>query len=166
MKWITTLGMAATFLFWIEDTVAENASDKLRALRLARHVARAVPSSEVTSQANTNFDGAWAGRYWYSPQNSTCPSNISSIDFRHLLVTRGGSGVLRTNHAGDFNGASRDKGRRWEFTRAVSVGGRPAILAVVYLNLARNGGSAGSAYGVSVGACRLVFVGNALRQSR
>jgi len=164
MKWITTLGMAATFLFWIEDTVAENASDKLRALRLARHVARAVPSSEVTSQANTNFDGAWAGRYWYSPQNSTCPSPIGTVDFRHLFRTRGGDGLLITNHDGSFGGRSRDKGRRWEFAKSVSAGGRTAGLAVVYGNLARNGGSAGSAYGVSVGACRLVFVGTALRQ--
>lgn len=72
-----------------------------------------------------------------------------------------------TNHAGDFNGRSRDKGRRWEFARNISVGGRPGVLAVVYANLARNGGSAVTGLGLSLsGGCNFVFGANALRQSR
>jgi hypothetical protein len=114
---------------------------------------------------NTTFDGIWGGRLFADPR-STC-SVPRSFDFRHRLTTRGGSGYLATNHARDLSGRSRDKGRRWEFVRYDSVGGRRGIVVIVYHSLARSGNSAGVGFGVSLeGSCDAIFGGNAIRLGR
>jgi hypothetical protein len=146
---------------------AETSQLRVRALRQARKMARSAGSSEVAAFKNTNFDGMWGGRYVYSSRGSSCGTRISSFQFRHLVVTKGSSGYISTNHDGSFNGRSRDKGRRWEFTKGISVNGRPALLAIVYQNLARNGNSAVTAIGINIsGGCLVVYGANSVRLAR
>ena len=149
------------------EAVADTAQLRVRALRQARKASRMAPSSEVSAMKNTNFDGVWGGRYLFNSRGSSCGSRLTSFDFRHLLVTRGGSGYLSTNHDGDFNGRSRDKGRKWEFVKSYSSRGQTVALAVVYQSLARNGNSAATGLGVSIsGGCVFAFGGNAIRLAR
>jgi hypothetical protein len=147
------------------EAVADTSQLRGRALRQARKAARLALSSEVSAMGNTNFDGLWGGRL-FADSRSTC-SVPRSFDFRHRLTTRGGSGYLATNHARDLSGRSRDKGRRWEFVRYDSVGGRRAVVVIVYHSLARNGNSAGVGFGVSIeGSCDAIFGGKAIRLGR
>ena len=140
---------------------------RIRALRVARKVARTAPTPGVTVKKNTNFEGVWGGRYYYASGASTCGTSVSSFDFRHLLVNRGSNGILSTNHAGDFNGRSRDKGRRWEFSKGITVGGRPAAIFVLYQNLSRNGDSAVTGIGFALqGGCVISYGANAVRLAR
>jgi hypothetical protein len=146
------------------EAVADTSQLRVRALRQARKMARMAPPAEVSAMKNTNFDGVWGGRYIFNARGSSCGSRLTSLDFRHLLVTRGGAGYLSTNHDGDFNGRSRDKGRKWEFVKSYSSRGRQIALAVVYQSLARNGNSAATGLGVSIsGGCVLSFGGNSIR---
>ena len=147
------------------EAVADTSQLRVRALRQARKAARMAPSKVVSAMKNTNFDGVWGGRL-YADSRSTC-SVPRSFDFRHRLTTRGGSGYLATNHARDFAGRSRDKGRRWEFVRGDTAGGRRAMVVIIYHSLARNGNSASVGFGVSIeGACDALFGGNAIRLGR
>lgn len=149
------------------DAFADNVTLKYRALQAARRMARQAipnPTGEVVLLKNTTFDGIWGGRYIYAPQGSTCSTTVSSFDFRHVFLTQKGNAFLSTNHDGDFTGRSRDKGRRWEFAKEVSFRGAPAIIAVVYQNLAKNGNSAATGVGLSIrGGCTVTYVGNAIR---
>lgn len=151
----------------VADASADDELLRGRALRLARKMAGASKSGDVNALKNTNFDGVWGGRYSYSSRLSTCSSSLSGFNFQHVFVTRGGSGFLSTNHDGDFRGRSRDKGRRWEFVKTMTVGGRPAALAVVYSNLARNGNTAGTGVVLSIsGGCLITYQGSARRMAR
>ncbi len=148
------------------EAVADTSQLRVRALRQARKAARMAPSAEVSAMKNTTFDGIWGGRLFFNSR-STCANRLNSFDFRHLLLTKGGSGYLSTNHDRDFTGRSRDKGRRWEFVKGASVGGRRAAIAVVYHSLSRNGNSAGAGYGLSIeGVCDAIYAGNAIRLAR
>ena len=161
---VVAIAVALSFSF---DAVADTSQLRVRALRQARKIARTTPPPEVSAAKNTNFDGVWGGRYVYSSRSSSCGTRLTSFDFRHILVTRGSSGYLSTNHDGDFRGRSRDKGRKWEFVKGVSVGGRPAALVVVYQSLARSGISAGTGVAVSVrGGCLISYGANSIRLAR
>jgi hypothetical protein len=165
MKLSHLIVVAAVVCSFSFEAVADTSQLRVRALRQARKVARMAPSAELSAAKNTNFDGVWGGRL-YADSRSTC-SVPRSFDFRHRLTTRGGSGYLATNHARDLTGRSRDKGRRWEFVRADSVGGRRAMVVIIYHSLSRNGNSAGVGFGVSIeGACDALFGGNAIRLGR
>ncbi len=138
-----------------------------RALRLARKMAARYQAGDVTALKNTNFDGVWGGRYSYSPRVSTCSPRTLGFNFQHVFLTRKGSGFLSTNHAGDFTGRSRDKGRRWEFVRRLTVGGRPGELAIVYGNLSRDGNTANTIVAIQArGGCLLAYQGTAVRLAR
>jgi hypothetical protein len=147
--------------------IADDGLLRMRALRQARKLMRSSPSADVHALKNTTFDGVWGGRYVYHSGGSTCSPRIASFDFRHMLVTKKSSGYLSTNHDGDFTGRSRDKGRRWEFVKGIYIGGRPAGLAIVYQNLARNGKSAATGAAISVqGGCLITYVANSIRLAR
>jgi hypothetical protein len=149
------------------DAFADNMTLKYRAIQAARRMARQEPVGEISSLKNTSFDGIWGGRYLFSPRSSTCSTKLSSFQFRHIFVTQKANGYLATNHDGDFTGRSRDKGRRWEFSKGVSYRGTSAVVVVVYQSLARNGNSAGTGIAVSVrGGCTLSWGGIALRLAR
>lgn len=149
------------------EVFASDAALRVRALRAARSVVRGEPSPELSAKRNTDFQGLWGGRYIFYPGASTCGTSITSINFRHVLSSRGSSGYLATNHAGDFTGRSRDRGRRWEFVKGTSVNGRQAALVVVYQSLARNGSSAGTGISLTVrGGCTYTYVANAIRLAR
>lgn len=152
----------------VSEVLADDAMLRVRALRAARKMVRTAPSAEVTTmKKNTTFDGIWGGRYVYSPRSSTCGTRLSSFDFRHVFLTKGGSGYLYTNHDGDFTGRSRDKGRKWEFVKGVTVGGRPAGLAVVYQNLAKNGNSAATGVAIVItGGCTISYGANSVRLAK
>lgn len=151
----------------VPEVLADDDLLRIRALRAARKVARMTTPPEVSAKGNTNFGGIWGGRYVFAPGASNCGSRLSSFQFRHLFGTRGSSGYMNTNHDGEFFGRSRDKGRRWEFGKSVSSGGRRAVVAVVYHSLARNGNSAGTAYVLSIsGGCTVTYVANAVRLAR
>ena len=158
---------ASLAMGFVSECVADEAMLRVRALRAARKMVRTAPSPELTAMKNTNFQGIWGGRYNYSSRGSTCGTRVTSFNFRHVLLTKGGSGFLGTNHDGDFNGRSRDKGRKWEFIKGLSVGGRPAALAIVYQSLARNGNSAGTGAAISIqGGCIVAYGANAIRMAR
>jgi hypothetical protein len=160
---VVAIAVALSFSF---DAGADTSQLRVRALRQARKIARTTPQPEVSAAKNTNFDGVWGGRYVYS-SGSSCAQRLSSFNFRHVLVTRGGSGYLSTSHDRDFTGRSRDKGRRWEFVKRFSSGSASGVVAVVYHSLSRNGNSAGSGYVISFnGRCELVYVGNSIRLAR
>ena len=146
---------------------SDDALLRVRALREARKMVRSSNQGEVTVLKNTNFSGIWGGRYLFSSRGSNCSTRLSSFDFRHLLTTHGSSGYLATNHDGDFTGRSRDKGRRWEFVKSVTINGRPGALAIVYQNLARNGNSAATGAALSIsGGCLFAYGANAIRLAR
>ncbi|MEN9847204.1 MAG: hypothetical protein RIS36_2351 [Pseudomonadota bacterium] len=152
---------------FVSECVADEAMLRVRALRAARKMVRTAPSSQLTAMKNTNFQGIWGGRYFYTSRGSTCRTRVASFDFRHVLLTKGGSGFLSTNHDGDFTGRSRDKGRKWEFVKGMTIGGRPAALAIVYQSLARNGNSAGTGAAISIqGGCIVAYGANAIRMAR
>jgi hypothetical protein len=160
---VVAVVVALSFSF---EASADTSQLRVRALRQARKLARTAPPAEVSAAKNTNFDGMWGGRFVYSSRSS-CARRLSSFNFRHLLVTRRGSGYLSTNHDSDFTGRSRDKGRRWEFVKRFSSSGASGVIAVVYHSIARNGNSAGAGYGISFsGGCDLVYVANAIRLAR
>jgi hypothetical protein len=139
---------------FVSECVADEAMLRVRALRAARKMVRTAPSPELTAMKNTNFQRIWGGRYNYSSRGSTCGTTLTSFNFRHVLLTKGGSGFLSTSHDGDFTGRSRDKGRKWEFVKGITAGGRPAALAIIYQSIARNGNSAGTSAAVIVrGGC-------------
>ena len=149
------------------DAFADDVTLKYRALQAARRMARYESGNQVTPLKNTTFGGIWGGLYIFSPRSSTCSTKLTSFNFRHVFLTQKGNGYLATNHDGDFTGRSRDKGRRWEFSKGVSYRGAAAVIAVVYQSLARNGASAGTGVAVSVrGGCTLSWGGNALRLAR
>ena len=149
------------------DAGAQTSQLRVRALRQARKMVKSSPAGEVSALTNTNFDGIWGGRYVYSSSASSCATRLTSFNYRHVLVTNRGSGYLSTNHDGDFTGRSRDRGRRWEFVKGNSVGGRPAALAVVYQSLARNGNTAATAAAVSIsGGCLVSYGANSIRLAR
>jgi hypothetical protein len=148
----------------VPEAFANNAALRVRALRAARKLFPSEGAPEVSTKANTNFQGAWGGRYIFYPGGSTCATSVTSIDFRHVLRSRGASGYLATNHAGGFNGRSRDRGRRWEFVRGTSINGRQAALVVFYHNLARNGSTAATGMMLTIrGGCTYGYVANAIR---
>jgi hypothetical protein len=152
---------------FVSNASAETSHDRVRALRLARNMVRQSSSAEVEMLKNKSFDGIWGGRYYYASAASTCPNRIPSFNFRHLLVTHGGSGYLSTNHAGDFTGRSRDKGRRWEFVKSVTISGRPALIGVIYGSLAKNGNTAVTAAAIVLkDACTLAYGSRATRLAR
>ena len=163
-KLVVAVVVAFSFSF---EASADMSQLRVRALRQARKLARTAPPAEVSAAKNTNFDGVWGGRYVYSSRSSSCGTRLTSFDFRHLLVTRGSSGYLSTNHDRDFTGRSRDKGRRWEFVKRLSSSGGSGVIAVVYHSIARNGNSAGAGYGISLSTgCDLVYSANAIRLAR
>lgn len=165
VKHIAVAIVVALSVSW--EARSDDSQLRARALRQARRIARSSSAEEVSVMTNTNFAGVWGGRYIYSSRGSTCGTRLTSFDFRHLLLTRGSSGSLSTNHDGDFGGRSRDRGRRWEFAKGISVGGRPAVLAIVYQSLARNGNTAATGAAISVrGGCTVVYVANAIRLAR
>jgi hypothetical protein len=146
---------------------ADDAPLRMRVLRELRKMVRSSPQGDVTVLKNKNFDGIWGGRYFYSPRASTCGSPISSFDFRHLLATRGVAGALATSHDGDFPGRSRDKGRRWDFGKVITVDGRSAGMVIAYGSLARKGNSAATVFGLRANnGCILTFGANAIRLAR
>jgi hypothetical protein len=165
MKTVASILLTVVFTFTAaSNALAEYNEQKRQAIRIARRVARMEPTPDVVSMANTNFDGVWAGRYAYASGASTCPSRLRSFNFQHVFITRGGRGILSTNHDGDFTGRSRDKGRKWEFAKNITVGGRPAVLAVIYQNLAKNGSSAGTALALILpGGCIVAYGAAAVR---
>ena len=154
-------------LSFVSEAVADEAMLRVRALRAARKMTRTEAVPEVSAKVNTNFQGGWGGRYIYYARGSSCGTRLTSFDFRHVLVNRGASGYLSTNHDGDFTGRSRDRGRKWEFVKGISVGGRPAALAIVYQSLARNGSSASTGLGLSIaGGCLVSYGAKAIRLAR
>jgi hypothetical protein len=149
------------------EVAADDGHLKLRALRQARKLVRASYSGDVGALRNTTFDGVWGGRYVFSTRGSTCTPRLTSLAFEHVFFTRGSSGYLSTNHDGDFNGRSRDRGRRWEFGKGIYVNGRPAAVAIVYQNLSRNGNSAATGVAISIrGGCMLTYLATAIRVAR
>ncbi|MFO0417196.1 MAG: hypothetical protein ACK5Y6_07905 [Pseudomonadota bacterium] len=165
MRTVTSILLTVVFtLTSASHALAEYNEQKRQAIRIARRIARTEPTPDVVSMANTNFDGVWAGRYVFSSRVSTCTPRLQSFNFQHVFITRGGRGILSTNHDGDFTGRSRDKGRKWEFSKNITVAGRPAVLAVIYQNLARNGSSAATAIGIQfVGGCSIAYGAAAVR---
>jgi len=165
VKHVAVAIAVALSLSW--EARSDDSQLRARALRHARRMARTSSAGEVSAMSNTNFAGVWGGRYVYSSRGSSCGTRLTSFQFRHLLLTRGASGSLSTNHDGDFGGRSRDRGRRWEFAKGVSVGGRPAVLGIVYQGLARNGNTAATGAAISIsGGCDLLYVANAIRLAR
>jgi hypothetical protein len=163
-KYFVVAVVVALSLSW--EARSDDTQLRTRALRQARRIARTSPAGEVSTMTNTNFAGVWGGRYIYSSRGSTCGTRLTSFQFRHLLLTRGSSGSLSTNHDGDFGGRSRDRGRRWEFAKGISAGGRPGVLVIVYQSLARNGNTAATGAAVSVGGCTVAYGANAIRLAR
>ncbi|MEY4668115.1 MAG: hypothetical protein RL518_814 [Pseudomonadota bacterium] len=165
---IRSLIVAATLAIgFVSEGFADDAMLRVKALRAARKMARGAVSSEVSAMKNSNFQGIWGGRYFYAPRNSSCSTRVASFDFRHVFLTKGGAGYLSTNHDGNFNGRSRDKGRRWQFAKGITVGGRPGVLAVVYQSLAKNGNSAATGAAISItGGCIVSYGANAVRLAR
>lgn len=157
--------LAGVLSFSALAALAEESGHTARALRLARRVTgNGEVVNSVLLKKNTNFDGVWSGQYRYTARGSTCSTRLTRFNFEQLFITNGSRGLLSTNHDGDFNGRSRDKGRRWEFVKSVSVGGRPAVLAIVYGNLAKNGQSAATGIAISIsGGCRIVWEASARR---
>ena len=148
----------------VPEAFADEIPLRVQALRAARKVFRSEGSPEISTKANTNFQGVWGGRYIFYPGGSSCPTNVTSIDFRHALRTRGASGYLATNHAGGLNGRSRDRGRRWEFLRTTSFNGRQAAVLILYQSLARDGRTAGTGMAFTIrGGCTYMYVANAIR---
>lgn len=148
----------------VPEVFADDIPLRAQAIRAARKLIRSQASPELSTKANTNFQGAWGGRYIFYPGGSSCPTNLTSLDFRHVLRTRGSSGYLSTNHAGGLNGRSRDRGRRWEFVRTTSFNGRQAAVLVLYQSLARNGSTAGTGMVLTIrGGCTYMYVANAIR---
>jgi len=155
---------ASLVLSLVPEAFADDAALRVRALRAARKLFPSEGIPEVSTKANTNFQGAWGGRYIFYPGGSSCGTSLTSIDFRHVLRSRGASGSLATNHAGGFNGRSRDRGRRWEFVRGTSVNGQQAAVVVLYQNLARSGRSAATGMALTIrGGCTYTYVANAIR---
>lgn len=149
------------------EVFADDGYLRHRALRAARKMMRSAPAGEIQASGNTNFDGIWGGRYFYVPRASTCGTRLNSFDFRHVFLTKKGDGYLMTNHDGDFTGRSRDKGRRWEFSRNLTVRGVPATIAVVYMSLARNGGSASTGISIAFrGGCVVSYGASAIRLAK
>jgi hypothetical protein len=154
-------------LSFVADASAEDGRLGGRSLRLARKMLRHSQSGDVSVLKNTTFDGVWGGRYSYSSRLSTCSNRVSGFNFQHVFLTRKGSGFLSTNDAGDLTGRSRDKGRRWEFQRRITAGGRPAELAIVYGNLSRNGNTATTIFLLNIqGGCLFGYQATAVRLAR
>jgi hypothetical protein len=167
MKKYCLIVAALLGLSFASEAVADDVMLRVRALRAARKMVRAEPGPDVSAKINTNFQGRWGGRYIYSSRGSSCGTRLTSFDFRHVLLSRGASGYLSTNHDGDFTGRSRDRGRKWEFVKGISAGGRPAALAIVYQSLARNGNSASTGAAISIsGGCVVSYGANAIRLAR
>lgn len=167
MKFYRVFAVIVSVLSIVVDADADEGRLKMRALRQARKLVRASSTAEVVTMTNTTFDGVWGGRYVFSSRGSTCTPRLTSFDFNHLLITRGASGYLSTNHDGDFNGRSRDRGRRWEFVKGMYVNGRPAGVAIIYQSLARNGDSAATGAAVSIrGGCVITYLATAVRLAR
>jgi hypothetical protein len=99
-----------------------------------------------------NFSGRWWGTY--SLASANCPVGIQRFNFRHVLYQSGGAVSLNTNHDGGFYGSSRDRGRRLEFTKTITLrNGTMCALAVVYKDLAKHKRSTNTGYAVACGSC-------------
>jgi hypothetical protein len=113
-------------------------------------------TAEGLGKSGANFSGNWSGTY--VKVRSNCSLDLNSFSFRHALRQSGGRAVLNTSHDGEFFGTSRDRGRRLEFGKRITLrNGGTCGLGIVYKDIARNRRTTNTGYGVACGSCVVGF---------
>lgn len=160
--------VGATSLFAGALTV--HAADEVNFQTLIREADKAVGKRAIrTRRGDTwgalggpNFSGNWSGTYALAKAN--CSTNVRGFNFRHALLQNGGSASLNTSHDGGFYGSSRDRGRRLEFAKTVTLrNGVSCAVAVVYKDLAKDSRSTNTGYAVSCNGCTWAYGARARR---
>jgi hypothetical protein len=147
-----------------------HATDEINLQILLREADKAIGKRAIrTKRSNSwgalggpTFSGNWAGTYSLAKAN--CSTNIRSFNFRHSLLQTGASASLSTSHDGGFYGSSRDRGRRLEFAKTITLrNGVTCGVAVIYKDLAKDTRSTNTGYAVSCSGCTWAYGARARR---